>query len=218
MELIRSSPIPIALGSQRFRHGHLFLGLFTYLQEGGEVYCLDAGNCFDPYPLAKMARSRGLPPDKVLENIRVSRAATCHQIVSVVEEMILPLAERPEGKIVLVLAIDSLFMDEDIPLFERKYLFDRILGGILKASGSLGCLITYNRGLEQDRLGRQWYGMLARRCRVGNGKAESWNRVEGTEDMENQIVKRFAPFHSFHDFHGVPRFKGEGISNETQIV
>ncbi|MCA9450691.1 MAG: hypothetical protein KC931_26445, partial [Candidatus Omnitrophica bacterium] len=107
---------------------------------------MDTGNCFDPYPLAKMARAKGLSAETVLGNIRVSRAATCHQIVSVVEEMILPLAEEPEGKIVLVLAIDSLFMDEDIPLFERRYLFDRILDGILQVAESLGCLITYNRG------------------------------------------------------------------------
>ena len=169
MDLILSSSRPLAISAPRFRTGRLFLRFFEYLQDGGEIYCLDTGNCFDPYPLAKMARSRGLSAETVLGNIRVSRAATCHQIVSVVAESLNKLAEEPEGKIVLVLAIDSLFMDEDIPLFERRYLFDRILDGILQASESLGCLITYNRGLEQERGGRVWYGALAGRCRVRRG-------------------------------------------------
>ncbi len=184
MKLIHSSPKPVAFEVRRFRHGHLFLSFFEYLLGEGDVYCLDAGNCFDPYPLAKMARSKGMHPERVLENIRVSRAATCHQIVSVVEEMILPLAEEPEGKMVLVLAIDTLFMDEDIPLFERRYLFDRILSGILQVSQSMGCLITYNRELEKDRLGRQWYGIIARRCRVRKGRTESWNPTEFHDSKE----------------------------------
>lgn len=166
MDLIRRSPTPAAIGAPRRKHGAFLLSFFSYLEWGGHIYCLDAGNCFNPHPLAKMARSKGIPPEKILENLLVSRAATCHQIVSVVEEMIFPLTETPEGKVVLILAIDSLFVDEDIPLFERQYLFERILDGIVRISESTGCLITYSRDADREVSARPWREALARRFRM----------------------------------------------------
>jgi len=44
--------------------------------------------------------------------------------------------------------------------------------------------------LEKERLGKEWYGTLARRCRVWKGKTESWNPVEGAEEMEKRSLRR----------------------------
>jgi hypothetical protein len=157
-----------AVGAGRNQQGFLLGALINYLAEGGWVYCLDAGNGFDPYPLALATRARGLPAEAFLKQVLVSRAATCHQIVSVVEEMLLPLAENPDGKVVAVLGIDTLFVDEDIPLFERRYLFGRTLDGIgaLRAAG-IGCLVTYNPKILEDKNARTWHTMLERTVGAG---------------------------------------------------
>jgi len=59
---------------------------------------------------------------------------------------------------VTVLGIDTLFLDEDIPLYERRYLFQRSLLG-LKAirSAGIGCLITHHPPAEETR---PWLRMI----------------------------------------------------------
>jgi hypothetical protein len=154
------------IGTHRNQQGFLLGAFINYLGNGGEIYCLDAGNCFDPYPLALATRARGLPPEAFLERVFVSRAATCHQIVSVVEEMLLPLCRERNRKVIVVLGIDTLFTDEDIPLFERRYLFGRVLAGIVSVrSAGIGCLITHHPRLAEERETRMWHGLLERTLR-----------------------------------------------------
>jgi hypothetical protein len=127
------------------------------------MYCLDAGNCFDPYPLALAARSRGMVPEEALGRIFVSRAATCHQVVSVVEELLLPLCGDSTRKVVAVLGIDTLFLDEDIPLFERQYLFNRVLQGIIRIrSAGTGCLVTHSPRTKERSTSPDWRTLLQR--------------------------------------------------------
>ena len=154
------------VGARPNQQGFLLGALINYLQDGGEVYCLDAGNCFDPYPLALATRARGLPSEAFLERVFVSRAATCHQIVSVVEEMLLPLCRSPDWKVVVVLGIDTLFTDEDIPLFERQYLFGRTLAGIVTVrSAGIGCLVTHHPHLGEEKETRMWRNLIERTLR-----------------------------------------------------
>ena len=95
------------------------------------VLVVDAANRFDPYGLVREARSRGLGRQAVLAKVRVARAFTCHQLVRLLEE-ILPPALEP-GCLVLLLGPVSLFYDEQVPLSERRRLFQdltRLLGEI----------------------------------------------------------------------------------------
>jgi hypothetical protein len=95
------------------------------------VLVVDAANRFDPYGLVREARSRGLARQAVLAQVRVARAFTCHQLVRLLEE-ILPPALEP-GCLVLLLGPVSLFYDEQVPLSERRRLFQdltRLLGEI----------------------------------------------------------------------------------------
>jgi hypothetical protein len=155
-----------ALGLERNRQGYLLGAFLHVLEQGGEVYCLDAGNVFDPFPLALAARTQGIPPEQVLSRLWVSRAATCHQVVSVVEEMLLPLTTQPGRKTIAVLAADSLFLDEDIPLFERQYLFRRLLEGMAEIrQAGVACLLTHSPESRGDREGTPWIGMIRRLLR-----------------------------------------------------
>ncbi|MCX5891859.1 MAG: hypothetical protein NTW80_02620 [Deltaproteobacteria bacterium] len=89
-------------------------------------------------PQSRMtALSRYLAPREALALVRVARAFTCHQLVSLVEK-ILPTALEP-GCLVLVLGPVSLFYDEQVPLPERRRLFKdlRQLLGRIKSQAAL---------------------------------------------------------------------------------
>jgi hypothetical protein len=85
------------------------------------VWVVDAANRFDPYSLVREARARGLAPREALSRVRVARAFTCHQLMRLLAES-LPAHLKP-GSLVLVLGPVSLFYDEQVPLAERRRLF-----------------------------------------------------------------------------------------------
>ena len=98
---------------------------------GAEVLVVDAANRVDPYQLGRRARGYGLAPAYVLARVRVARAFTSHQLVRLLQE-ILPAHLKP-GALVVILGPVSLFYDEQVPLSERRRLFQdltRLLAGI----------------------------------------------------------------------------------------
>ena len=192
----------------RNEYGELLAAMIGRLQEGLEIYCLDAGNCFDPFPLAVATRALGLPAEAFLEQVYVSRAATCHQIVSVVEEMLLPLRPGPDRKMVLVLGIDTLFVDEDIQLFERRYLYERILEGIAKVHASgIPCIVTYNHGLEEQERTRLWHTLLQRALK-NNQHNRLWRGLP-TAPPKDQHLEDNTHGKNVTDIHTLPG-KGTG--------
>ena len=54
--------------------------------QGSPVTLVDAAQSFDPYLVARMSRYRELDPRALLERIRLSRAFTCHQLVTLLCE------------------------------------------------------------------------------------------------------------------------------------
>jgi hypothetical protein len=129
--LARAMALPVAASDM----GRLIAAFLPLLIQGRPLYCLDGGNCFDPYRLAELARRQGLDPAMILERVFVSRAYTCHQLVEGARTLLTPLIEgplgqaRPPGEAPLagILGIDRLFLDDDVPLFERRHLFERLL-------------------------------------------------------------------------------------------
>lgn len=119
-----------ALALPRGQAGHLVAALLPALAEGRPCYCLDGGNCFDPYVLTSQARRLGLNPKPLLERIFISRAYTCHQLLEAITSMLAPLAERPEPPLAVILGLDRLFLDDDIPLGERRRLYSRVVARI----------------------------------------------------------------------------------------
>ena len=89
------------------------------------VWVVDAANRFDPYRLVREATRRNLPPKEALSRVRVARAFTSHQLVRLLEESF-PASLAP-GSLVLVLGPVSLFYDEQVPLSERRRLFQDLV-------------------------------------------------------------------------------------------
>jgi hypothetical protein len=120
------------------------------------VLVVDAANRFDPYQLVREAAARKIPPQEALTGVRVARAFTSHQLVRLLTETF-PAIPEP-GSLVLVLGPVSLFYDEQVPLSERRRLFQdlvRLLARIKTGSALL---------LLQPRLPRaaanQHFGVL----------------------------------------------------------
>jgi hypothetical protein len=92
---------------------------------GAPVFVVDAANRFDPYQLVREARTRGLEYKKALSLVRVARAFTSHQLVRLLQEEL--ARELTSGGLALLLGPVSLFYDEQVPLKERRRLFQEMV-------------------------------------------------------------------------------------------
>jgi hypothetical protein len=92
---------------------------------GAPVLVVDAANRFDPYGLVREARIRGLDRQEALSRVRVARAFTSHQLVRLLQEEL--ARELTPGGLVLVLGPATLFYDEQVPLKERRRLFQEMV-------------------------------------------------------------------------------------------
>jgi hypothetical protein len=89
------------------------------------VLVVDAANRFDPYRLVREARTRGLDHKEALCRVRVARAFTSHQLVRLLQEEL--ARELTPGGLALLLGPVSLFYDEQVPLKERRRLFQEMV-------------------------------------------------------------------------------------------
>jgi len=92
---------------------------------GAPVLVVDAANRFDPYGLVREAARRGLSPQAALTRVHVARAFTSHQLVRLLTETFPAILEP--GSLVLLLGPVSLFYDEQVPLGERRRLFQDLV-------------------------------------------------------------------------------------------
>jgi hypothetical protein len=100
--------------------------------EGGPVRILDGGNRFNAYTVARAARGR---PD-VLNRITVSRAFTCYQVVSLLENT--PAIPIP----FVVLDLLSTFYDEAVQFGERKRLLQGCLMHLERLAAASGGVVS----------------------------------------------------------------------------
>jgi len=124
--------------------------------QGKFITLVDATQSFDPYLVARVGRLSGTPPRTLLERIRLSRAFTCHQLVTLLCET-LP-GQKAEGPL-FVLGPGVLFYDEQVPIRERQALFRQVVRslGILKERGQ-GCYLFQSpiaRQLKNRHFGRE---------------------------------------------------------------
>jgi hypothetical protein len=110
---------------------------------GAPVLVVDAANRFDPYQLVREAAASGLPPRETLARVRVARAFTSHQLVRLLQETF-PAVLAP-GSLVLVLGPVSLFYDEQVPLPERRRLFQDLVRHLARIKAQAALLLLQPR-------------------------------------------------------------------------
>jgi hypothetical protein len=107
---------------------------------GAPVWVVDTANRFDPYRLVREAAGHHLTPRQVLSRVRVARAFTCHQLVRLLQETF-PSSLAP-GSLVLVLGPVSLFYDEQVPLGERRRLFQDLVSLLARIKTQAALLLV----------------------------------------------------------------------------
>jgi hypothetical protein len=101
------------------------------------LYVLDCGNRSDMYRVARTLRFLTNDPAAMLQNIRLSRAFTCYQVVALLEKI-----PAGSGLPVLVLDLLSTFMDESVRLQEAELLFENALQLLEGISSTAPVLIS----------------------------------------------------------------------------
>ncbi|MBA4392407.1 MAG: hypothetical protein C0407_02525 [Desulfobacca sp.] len=148
--------------------------------QGKSIILLDATQAFDPYLVARAGRHAGTPARPLLERIRLSRAFTCHQIVTLICD-ILPRQKVREPLFVLGPCV--LFYDEQVPLKERQALFQQVVRSliILNQRGP-GCFLF--QGPIARRAKNQHFGKEL-------SKSVQWViRVDsGEQGLEGKLLK-----------------------------
>jgi len=110
---------------------------------GAPVLVVDAANRFDPYALVREAASRGVSSRAALAGVRVARAFTSHQLVRLLAETF--PAHLAPGSLVLVLGPVSLFYDEQVPVSERRRLFQDLVGLLMRIKAQSALLLLQPR-------------------------------------------------------------------------
>ena len=138
--------------------------------QGKSITLVDAAQSFDPYLVARMGRLSGTPPRTLLERIRLSRAFTCHQLVTLLCET-LP-GQKTKGPL-FVLGPGALFYDEQVSLKERQTLFRQLVRALMVLKGrGQGCYLFQSpitRKLKNQHFGRELSRSVQWVIRVGLG-------------------------------------------------
>jgi hypothetical protein len=104
------------------------------------VRVIDGGNRFDAYRLARSLRWQGINPIPILEQVSISRAFTCHQVASSLAQDFSATAP------VILLDFLGTFQDENVPLQERKRLFEACLAQLRRIADITPMLVTAKTG------------------------------------------------------------------------
>lgn len=148
--------------------------------QGKSITLVDATQTFDPYLVARAGRHAGAPARPLLERIRLSRAFTCHQIVTLICD-ILPRQKIEEPLFVLGPCI--LFYDDQVSLKERQTLFQQVVRSLtLLNQRGPGCYLFQGpiaRRAKNQHLGRQL------------SKAVEWviQVEEGDQGLKGKLLK-----------------------------
>jgi len=127
------------------------LALTARLAEAGPVRVVDGGNHYNVYPVARAARGR----PEVLERIRVSRAFTCYQMLTLLEGLPAPALG---GFVVLDLL--GTFYDENVQAGERKRLLRECLTHLDRLEKAAGGVVSVHPPRVPSQTGRELLEMV----------------------------------------------------------
>jgi hypothetical protein len=95
--------------------------------ERAQSLYLCGDNRFDPYAVARFARSQQKSPEEVLGRILVARAFTAYQLDELIHRLDPPKTLEDDYGVVIVSGVCAAFLDEDIADSDAARLFYRSL-------------------------------------------------------------------------------------------
>lgn len=90
-----------------------------------DVIWIDGGNSVNPYEIGRICRRFGVDRTEVLDSIRVARAFTAYQLVSLINERLEAELDRTGAGMVIVSCLPDLFQDKELRWSESYALIRR---------------------------------------------------------------------------------------------
>lgn len=152
------TPLPpkrfLAIGAHAL--SERMLQLISTLALRQSVTVLDCGNRSNMYAVARLIRPYTSDPVSVMNNIRLSRAFTCYQVLA----MIQATARYPMNGPLVLLDLLATFLDEDVKLKDSQRLLGHSLSLLTRLSHQVPVVISTrplppiaeNRGILLEEL------------------------------------------------------------------
>lgn len=145
------------------------------VMEGHEVVFLDGGNSVDPHGMVALGKRAGLRREEVLPRVHVARAFTCHQMTTLILDMMDKKLEETAAGFAVFACLPTMYLDEDIDLREAHQLFQRSMRALRHTVGEREVVgLVTNAGLaklyRRRSIRRQLYESADRVIRVTHRK------------------------------------------------
>ncbi len=146
------------------------------VMEGGSVVFVDGGNSVDPHGMVALGKRAGLTRDEILPRVHVARAFTCHQMTTLLLDMLDKKLEETHAELAVLACLPEMYLDEDVDVGEAHALFQRSLRAARQtiADRDVVGLVT-NAGLSKlyrrRSIRRQLYESVDRVVRIAHGRS-----------------------------------------------
>ena len=113
-----------------------------------DVVWIDGGNSVDPYEIGRICRRFGQDRHEVLDSVRVARAFTAYQLVSLINERLEDEVERTGAGMVVISCLPDLFLDKEMRWSESYSLLRQCVETTLELTRKKGLVtLVTNLGL-----------------------------------------------------------------------
>ena len=145
------------------------------VMEGQSVIFVDGGNSIDPHGMVALGKRAGLIREEILPKVHVARAFTCHQMTTLLLDMLDKKIEETDAGLVVLACLPAMYLDEDVEVGEAHQLFQRSFRGARRAIADHDVIgLVTNAGLaklaRRRSIRRQLYEGSDRIVRMGHGR------------------------------------------------
>lgn len=135
----------------------LTLGLLAGLRaarKGQPLLIVDGANAFDPFLVADLARKLRMAPRALLDEIRISRVFTCHQLEALLRGRLQQAVQRFRPPAVYFSGLLDPLLDEEVAAGEAFRIF-RLIPPVLQRLAASGVLAVCGCPPPQQVPGRE---------------------------------------------------------------
>ena len=97
---------------------------------------VDGANAFDPFLVTDLARKSGLPPGALLDQIRISRVFTCHQLAALLGERLQAAVQQFHAPAVYFSGLLDPLLSEEAPADEAIRIFRLVIPALQRLAGT----------------------------------------------------------------------------------
>lgn len=115
------------------------------------ILWLDGANSFNPYRISELSRKMCLDSERVLRKIRISRAFTCYQMMSLILDRVEESLEIFGPLFVVITGLPRIFSSSDLPEQEALRAFEPVVENLRRfQSTGLAMYLTASKIDEES--------------------------------------------------------------------